>query len=261
MQDQGLAARVRRSLEIVRVLATSDLQLRYGRGGMRALKWFLEPYAAVGVFLVLVALVFADGSEAIGLSIACAFVPFQLISATFGNATGAVATRGSIIVNTSFPRILIPPSALVTEGAAFAASCTLFPVMMVIYGVEPTVALLWLPVAIALTAALAVSLAYPATLLGIWYPEYAPFVGSIIRAIFFLAPGLIALDQVTGVIRDLMPFNPLTGIFELFRHALLFGDSPPAWQILSPLAATAVILALGVTLYRREEPYMAKLIG
>jgi lipopolysaccharide transport system permease protein len=243
------------------VLATSDLQLRYGRGGMRAVKWFLEPYAAVGVFLVLVALVFDDSSEAVGLSIACAFVPFQLISATFGNAIGAVATRGSIIVNTPFPRILIPVSALLTETAAFAASFTLLPALMIVYGVEPTTALLWLPVAIGLTAAFALSLAFPATLLGVWYPEYAPFVGSLVRAIFFLAPGLIALDEITGAISDVMPFNPLTGIFELFRHALLFGDSPPAWEIFSPLIATAVILALGITLYRREEPYMAKLIG
>jgi lipopolysaccharide transport system permease protein len=256
-----MRGRVRRWRDVLTVLTRSDMQVRYGRGSFRILKWLLDPLAALGVYLVLVALVLDRGEYATGLSLACAIVPFQLVATTMSNALQSVTLRGSIIVNMSFPRMLIPASSLVTESVAVTATFALIPVMMVIYGVEPTVAALWLPVALAVTAAFALALAYPSALFGIWYPELQPFALSFVRTLFFIAPGLVALDQITGTARELLPFNPLTGLFESFRDALLYGQSPAAWELLVPLGVAALILALAVPLFRREQSQFAKLVG
>ena len=260
-QAGSRAVRLRRNLEVLYVLGHSDLQLRYGRGGLRAAKWLIDPIAAIGVYLILIAVVLDRGGEAVGLSIACAVVPFQFVVTSVINALGSIGARGSIIVNMSFPRILIPLSAVATETAAATASLLLLPAMMVIYGIAPTFAILWIPVALAITVALAAALAYPASLVGAWYPEYQGIAVSLLRALFFLAPGLIALDQITGSAHDLLPLNPLTGIFESFRDALLYGHSPAAWELLAPLAAAIVILAISLPIYRREQTQFAKLIG
>lgn len=235
--------------------------MRYGRGRLRFLKWILDPLAALGVYLLLVSLVLAREEDAIGLSLACAVVPFTLLMATVVNALTAVQLRGSILLNMGFPRMLLPIASVTTETVAFTATLVLLPVMMAIYAVGPTVAVLWLPVTLAVTAVLALALAYPSTLFGIWYPELQPFAVSFVRAAFFVAPGLIALDEITGTARDLLPFNPLTGLFESLRDALLYGHSPAAWQLLAPLAAAALILAVSVPLYMREQSRIAKLLG
>jgi homopolymeric O-antigen transport system permease protein len=254
-------ANARRALDVLTVLAISDLQIRYGRGGLRAVKWFLDPFAALGVYLVLITLVLNTGSGSPGLVLVCAIVPFQLVMVGTVNSLQSVARRASIIVNMSFPRVLVPLSAVVTESVAFSASLVMLPLMMVIYAVAPTPAALWLPVALALTVAITVSLSYPAALFGLWYPELIPFAVSLVRTFFFLAPGLVALSQITGVARDLLPLNPLTGLFELYRDALLYGQSPPAWQVLYPLAASLLLTALTLPIYRREQASLAKLIG
>jgi ABC-type polysaccharide/polyol phosphate export permease len=254
-------ARVRRAFEVLTVLAISDLRMRYGRGGLRALKWFLDPFAALGVYLVLITLVLDTGSAAPGLILICAIIPFQLVMMSFNNALIAIRARGSIIINMTFPRILIPFSSVVTESVAFTASLVMLPLMMAVYGVAPTPAALWLPVALALTAMLAMALVYPASLIGIWYPELQTFAVSAVRTLFFLAPGLVTLSQITGVARDLLPLNPLTGLFELYRDALVYGHSPAAWQILYPLAFSVLVLAMTLPVYRREQPALAKLVG
>ena len=158
------------------------------------LKWLLDPIAALGVYLLLVALVLDRGEEAAGLSLVCAIVPFQLVVTTVINSFQSVSLRASIILNMSFPRSLIPVSAVATETIVLTTSLTLIPLMMVIYAVAPTAAILWLPVAFAVTIIFSIALAYPATLFGIWYPELLPFGVSLVRAMFFIAPGLIALD-------------------------------------------------------------------
>jgi ABC-type polysaccharide/polyol phosphate export permease len=252
---------VRHRLDVLRVLTTSDLRVRYGRGRLRFLKWVLDPLAALGVYLLLVSLVLARGEDAIGLSLACAVVPFTLLMASVVNALTSVQLRGSILLNMGFPRMLIPIASVTTETVAFTASLVLLPVMMLVYDVGPTLSILWLPVALAITVVLALAFAYPSTLFGIWYPELQPFAVSFARAAFFIAAGLVALDEVTGTARDLLPFNPLTGLFETYRDALLYGHSPAAWELLAPLAAAAVILAISVPLYMREQSRMAKLLG
>ena len=70
-----------------------------------------------------------------------------------------------------------------------------------------------------------------------------------------------ALDGVTGDAENLLPFNPLTGLFESFRDALLYGQAPAAWELLVPLGAAALLLCVFYPLYRSEQSQLAKLLG
>ena len=130
------------------------------------------------------------------------------------HALTAANQRRSIILNMSFARPLIPVSSVLTETIAFAASLLLLAVMMVIYGVAPTVAILWLPVVIAVTILFSIGCAYPASLIGLWFPDLRVFFISFVRAMFFLAPGLVALSAIEGTANTLVRINPLTGLFE-----------------------------------------------
>src|SRR5207302_4815808 len=170
------------------------------------------------------------------------------------NALQSVSTRSSIIANMAFPRTLIPVAACVTESLGFASSLVLVVLMMAAYGVAPTVHVLWAPLLIGVTLLLAVAMAYPASLFGIWFPELYSFSISAVRTLFFLAPGLVALAQVHGSAATLLRINPLSGLFEGFRASLLYGRAPAAWELLVPLAWAAALLVIFVPLYRREQP-------
>lgn len=210
---------------------------------------------------MLVTLVLDRGGTAPGLSVACAVVPFQLTIAAAINALGAVGMRHQIILNLAFDRVLLPVSAVLTELVAFAASLLLLAGMMAVYGVAPTVAVLWLPLLIGVLVLLATAFAYPASLLGVWLPDLRPLAVSLMRALFFLAPGLVALAAVGGDAHDWLKLNPLTGVFEAFRAVLLYGTSPAAWMLLYPLAFAAAVLAVTVPVYRREQAHFGKLLG
>jgi ABC-type polysaccharide/polyol phosphate export permease len=246
--------------EVLGSLVKADLRQRYGRGRFRLLKWLLDPFALVGVYLILVSVVLQRGGPAPGLSLACAVVPFQLLMLALMNGLGSVPGRASIIVNMAFPRLLIPIASVLTEAIAFGASFSLLALMMAIYGVAPTVALLWLPVVILVTLALAVGFAYPASLLGLYFREANQFAMSMVRALFFLAPGLVTLNQIGGTAREVLKINPLTGLFEAYRDVVLSGRSPRAWELLIPLAWAVALAAVFVPLYRAEQRQFAKVV-
>jgi len=172
---------LRRKLEVLAALAEADLRNRYGRGRLRFFKWLLDPFALVGVFLLLVTFVLHRPGEAPGLSLACAVVPFQLLMMSISNAMSAVNLRRSIVLNMTFDRALIPVSSVLTETIAFGASIVLVVLMMGVYGVVPTAAVAWLPLVVVANVALAAGFAYPASLFGLWFRELRPFGISAVR--------------------------------------------------------------------------------
>jgi lipopolysaccharide transport system permease protein len=251
----------RRRAELLLALTQSDLRARYGRGGVRLFKWLLDPFALVGVYLLLVSVVLDRPGPAPGLSLACAVVPFQLLMMSVMNAMGAVDLRRSIILNMSFERTFIPASGVLTETVAFAASFLLLVLMLAIYTISPTFALLWFPVVVAVNILLAVALAYVASLIGIWFSDLRLFAISVVRTLFFLAPGLVPLSMVGGRAADLLRLNPLSGVFEGYRSVLLYGERPSAWELLVPTAFSLVVLAIVLPIYVREQKQFAKVVA
>jgi lipopolysaccharide transport system permease protein len=246
--------------DVLLALTRSDIKTRYGRGPLRMVKWVADPFAALGVYLALIALVIDRPGVAPGLSIACAVVPFQLLMSTSTNALRAVDLRRSIVANMGFRRMLIPVAAAMTEMVSFAATLLILPIMMAVYAVAPTPAILLLPLMIAVTFVLAVAFAYPISLIGVWMPDLNPFIISAVRTMFFLAPGLVALDEVYGHTHDVLLLNPVTGLFEGFRAILLEGNAPALWHLLVPLAYAGAMLAIFLPVYRREQRHFAKLL-
>lgn len=246
--------------DVLVALSLADLRSRYGRGSFQIVKWLIDPFALVGVYLALVVLIVNKPGHAPGLSLACAVIPFQLVLLSAFSAIAAVHGRENIILNMGFRRTLIPLASVMTEMVAFAASFLLLAMMMGIYRVAPTVSVLWLPVVLLVSIAFAVACAYPISLFGIWFPQLHTLAGSLVRTLFFLSPGVVPLAQVEGRAHDLLKLNPLSALFESFRAIFLYGHRPAAWELLYPLGVAALILVFVLPIYRREQAQFAKIV-
>jgi lipopolysaccharide transport system permease protein len=260
VQLRALRLRLVRAVDLLRSLTEADLRFRYGRGPSRFVRWLMEPFALLGVYLLLVTFVLDRPGRAPGLSLAAVIVPFQLVISTVGNSMDALSARRPILLNMAFERNLIPASSALTECASFVASFSIIAVMMAAYGIAPTFALVWLPLIVVVNVYLAIAAAYAASLLGLWLRELKPFLLSFVRMLFFLSPGLVPLSQTSPHVRTLLRINPLTGLFEAYRDVFLNGQAPAAWQLFYPLAIASALLAVFVPLYRTEQRQFAKVV-
>ncbi len=254
------SSRLARAGDLLVSLSLADMRARYGRDPLRFLKWMLDSLALVGVYLILRTILLDRGGPAPGLSLACAVIPFHLLMMTVFNSMTTVRDRGSIVLNVGFDRTLLPASSAMTEAIAFAGSIVVLFGLMAIYGVGVTTAILWLVPTVAVTVLFTVACAYPSSLFGLWFPEWQNIARSLVRMLFFLAPGLVALDEIPERARGWVELNPLTGIFESFRDALLYGHAPAAWELLYPLGFALALFAIFLPIYRREQAHLAKVI-
>lgn len=248
------------SADLLRALTESDLRFRYGRGRWRFVRWFLEPVALVGVYLILVTFVLNRPGKDPGLSLTCAVVPFQLVMLTVANAMTALEARRPILLNMAFKRMLIPISSALTEGVGFGASLFLLLVMMAAYGTAPTWNILWFPLVLVVNLLLAVAMGYPAALFGVWLRELKAFGLSFVRVLFFLGPGLVPLQETSHGIRNVLRLNPLTGLFQAYRDVFMNGQRPAAWELAYPFAIALILLVAFVPAYWFEQRQFAKVV-
>ena len=178
----------------------------------------------------------------------------------FESSMGAVALREPILLNRRFDRMLIPPASVMTEALAFAASFLMFPLAMIYYGVAPTLALLWLPVVVAATLVLALGVAWPAALLGIWLPTTRVFAGQgAAHPVLRRARHRRALGGPGGRPR-LGRLQPAHRAVRVLPARVPLRRQPRVLAARLPGRRRLVLTLAFLPLYRREQRHFAKFV-
>jgi lipopolysaccharide transport system permease protein len=189
----------------------------------------------------------------------CALLPWQMFGYALTQSANSVVSSRGLLTKVYFPRVLIPmvplPCALIDFGVSF----TVLGVMMFWFDKWPGVAVLVLPLflLLALLAALAVGLWLSA--LNALYRDVQYTVPFLAQLWFFATPIAYPSSIVPVEWRLLYGLNPMVGVVEGFRWALLGGIAPGGMVFVS-VAMTLVLLVSGLFFFRRMERTFADLV-
>jgi ABC-type polysaccharide/polyol phosphate export permease len=246
---------------LVRVLAARELKSTYEMNVVGFAWWLLEPLSMTAVYYVLINILQHGSSRdpTQFLSILVALLSFKWFTQSIVGSMGVVRANSSLITDVYFPRALLPVAELVTGLAHFGVGLLTVPVFMLFVHVGPSRALVWLPVVIAVQFLFMLGLAYPLSVWGLTYRNLPGLAANILRLWFYLSPGLYTLASVGSRFRGLMQLNPLTGIFQGYRGAILTHQAPD-WTLLYTAAVGAMAVVLGGWYFTRREPHFGKLL-
>jgi lipopolysaccharide transport system permease protein len=252
--------------ELVGFLAMRDVRVRY-KQSLLGIAWALvQPLATLAVFTGLFgALLGRQGLPTrpgvpYALSTFCALAPWQLFARAVTAGADSLVVNQALVTKVYLPRLAMPLAPVLASLVDFALALAVLAVMMAWYGVAPGPAALGLPllVLLALAASLGVSLWLAAV--NALYRDVRlalPFLVQIwmlVTPVVYTAPSVLA-GQPAWLAR-LYACNPMVGVVEGFRHALLGG--PPAWDMIAGSAAsTAILLFSGLVVFRRLERLFA----
>ena len=190
----------------------------------------------------------------------CALLPWQLFSYALTQSGNSVVNEQRLLTKVYFPRLLIPMAPLLSALVDFAISLLLLLGMMVYYQVPPHWTLVLVPffVLFACAAALAVGLWLSA--LNAIYRDVRYTIPFLTQFWFFVTPIAYPSDLVPLAWQWLYGLNPLVGVVDGFRWALL-GAAPPAWQALSvSFLMVCLLLTGGMFYFRRMEKVFADVV-
>jgi lipopolysaccharide transport system permease protein len=174
---------------------------------------------------------------------------------------GSMSVIGSqhLISKVYFPRLLVPLAATVTPLVDFALSMGTLVAMLAWYHVTPSAAVVWLPLLIVLAAATAFAVSLWLSTLMVVYRDVRYVMPFFMQFWMFATPVAYPASLVPEKWRVLYGLNPMTGVVEGFRWALV-GGPPPGPLVFVSAAAVTVLLVTGLFFFRRLEGTFADVI-
>jgi lipopolysaccharide transport system permease protein len=244
-------------------LILRDLKSRYKQTFFGALWVFGRPLVELGLY-VLVFGVFLKAPSDPGVPYALfAFsgvVLWSFVSGAISRGSRSIMAEGSLVAHAPFPKATLPAAAIVGALIDSLLACVMLAGLMILQRTAPAAtAWLLLPVFIVL-AVLVTGIVLISASLNVFYRDVSQIVDVGLRVWLFLTPITYARSAVPPQFRTFYNLNPLVGLFDFARAALLGNAALDFSALLYPLAAGLALLVAGVFVFRAAEPYFAETV-
>lgn len=245
--------------ELVYFLTWRDIKVRYKQTAIGVAWAVLQPLAMMVVFTVLFGKLANIPSEGVPypLFAYAGLLPWQLFSRTISESTSSLVTDQRLITRVYFPRIIVPLSTTLAAMLDFGIASGLLVVLMFVYGVIPGAAIIWLPAFILLMVITALGIGFWLSALNVEYRDVMYTLPFIIQFWFFVTPIVYPSSLVPERWQILYGLNPMVGVVEGIRWALLgVGKGPSLMLALSTLIALILFISGIIWFQRREESFV-----
>jgi lipopolysaccharide transport system permease protein len=186
-------------------------------------------------------------------------VLWNYFAAGLGAAASSLVDERELVTKVYFPRVVAPAAALLPPMLNMAMALGTLAVLMAAAGVAPGVAIVTLPLWIGAAVLLALGGGLAAAALNVRFRDVGHVLGYLVQLWFFTSPVLFASSQVGGGLRVLLGLNPMTGIIDGFRWAVIATPPPPV-EDLSGVVVGAALLVGGVLYFERTQRRFADVI-
>jgi lipopolysaccharide transport system permease protein len=245
--------------ELLYFLAWRDVKVRYKQTMLGATWAFIQPFMTMVVFSVFLGRLAGVPSEGVPYPIFtyAALVPWTFFSNGVTQSTNSLVNNANLLKKVYFPRVVIPFAALFSSGVDFVPAFVVLLGMMLVYGIVPTANIIWLPLlfVLAFVTAVGVSLWLSAT--NVQFRDVRYLVPFLMQLWLFATPVAYPSSLVPEPWRILYAMNPMVGVVEGFRWALLNTSPAPGPMVLVSSIVALVLLVSGTLYFRRMEDTFA----
>lgn len=185
---------------------------------------------------------------------------WQFFSSALSDTSNSLIANQSIVTKVYFPRLILPMSAVITKFVDFIIASFILVGLMVYYGYLPHIGgLIILPLLLLITFMASVGGGLLLASVNVKYRDVRYVLPFFIQILLFITP-VIYPASIAGKYSWLLAFNPMTGVIQSARAALL-GTTPVNWTLLGLSSLVClIILAIGVVYFKKTEKYFADII-
>ena len=241
--------------ELLYYLVRRDIKVRYAQS-ILGIGWaIIQPVFYMVVFTVIFGNLVEVDSEGIPYPIFSfvALVPWVYFSNALVDSSSSLNQNSSMLTKVYVPRLIFPLTAALGKFADFLIALVLVAGLAVWYGIAPTGWAVFLPVLIVLMVFAAVGVGIWLTALSVQYRDVRYALTFSIQGLLYVSPVVYPISLIPDKYRLLYSINPMVGVIEGFRAALLGTTSMP-WDLIGVSAAsTTVITVTGLYYFRRME--------
>jgi lipopolysaccharide transport system permease protein len=248
--------------ELLYFLTWRNVKVRYKQTVLGAAWAIIQPFFTMVVFSIFFGELAGIPSEGVPypIFVYCALVPWTYFANALTQASNSLADHEHMITKVYFPRLFIPMAALLAGLVDFVIAFAVLLGMMLFYGIVPTAAVWTVPFFVLLTMATALGAGLWLSALNVRYRDVRHAVPFLVQFWLFATPIAYPSSLVPQAWRAIYGLNPMAGVVEGFRWALLGQARAPGWLLAVSTLTVAGLLVGGFYYFRRTEKTFADVV-
>lgn len=249
--------------ELFYFLSWRDVLVRYKQTEIGIAWALIQPLATMIVFTVIFGNIakLPSGGVPYPILVFSAMLPWQLFSNSISAGSNSLITNANLLSKIYFPRLIVPASAIVVSLVDFLLSGTILVGLMVWYGQMPTWRMVTLPLFVVFALAASMGAGLWLSALSVKYRDFRYIVPFIVQIGLYVSPVGFSSSVVPERWRLLYSLNPMVGVIDGFRWAILGGEFEIDLLGFGVSAAIViVILSSGIWYFRKMERSFADVI-
>ncbi len=248
--------------ELLYFLAWRDVKVRYKQTVIGIVWVVLQPVLTMVVFSLIFGFLLSvptDGEPYPVFSFV-ALLPWTLFSSALTRSGVSLVIDADLISKIYFPRILLPLAAILSSLVDFGVSFVVLIGILAFYGIVPGPEVLLLPLLLGLSFLTAFAFGSWLSALNVKYRDVTHTIPFVIQLWFFLTPVAYSISLIPERWQFLYSLNPMTGVIEGFRWALLGQEAVPAMSLALSAAIVVLVLVGGLLYFQRTEHEFADVV-
>lgn len=248
--------------ELLYFLVWRDIKVRYKQTALGATWAIIQPFFTMVVFSLFFGHLAKMPSDGIPYPIFsfAALVPWAFFANGLSQSSNSLVGNSALITKVYFPRLIVPLASAFSGVVDFLLAFAVLIAMMLYYGLWPTLNVLWLPLFVLLAMVTSLGVGLWLSALNVEYRDVRYVVPFVTQFWFFVTPITYPSSLLHEPWRTIYGLNPMVGVVEGFRWALLRTNTAPGPIIAVSSLAAIVILVTGAFYFRRMEKTFADIV-
>ncbi len=254
--------------ELLYFLVWRDVKVRYKQTILGVAWAILQPLLTMLVFTIFFGRLANVGSEGLPYPLFsfAGLLPWTLFSLGLSQSSGSLVSSANLIKKVYFPRLVIPTSSVLAAVVDFVLAFLVLLCMMAYYRVAPPLTVLFLPFLLLLAVCTTLGVGIWLAALNVQYRDVRYIVPFFVQIWLFVSPVIYPGSRVMaqlakhGIPTWIYGINPMSGVVEGFRWALLGSQAKPGGLIVASTVVSLLILVSGMFYFRRMERVFADVV-
>jgi len=251
-----IISEVWRYRELLLAFTWRNIKIRYKQTIFGASWAIMQPVIQMIVFTVIFGRVAKVDSYDLPypIFVYVALVPWTFFSQSLSGASNSLVGGGGMMKQVYFERLCIPISSILSCLVDFFLASLVLVVLMIYYGIAPTANIIFLPLLVMLAIATALGVSLLLSSLNVQFRDVKHIVPFMVQTWMFASPVVYPMTLIENeLVRYLYALNPMVGVIEGFRWAVLGLDTAPGPEILISVVVAVTLLVFGSLYFKRME--------
>lgn len=250
--------------ELFYFLAWRDILVRYKQTAIGVAWALIRPFLTMVVFSVVfgrLAGLESEGGAPYPIMVFAALLPWQFFANSLSECSNSLISNANLVSKVYFPRLVVPTSAVVVSFVDFMISGIILLALMAWYNFVPSWRIILLPGFIGIAFAASMGAGLWLSSLNVQYRDFRYVVPFLVQFGLYISPVGFSSQLVPDRWRLLYSLNPMVGVIDGFRWAILGDGSQPYWPgFLLSVGLVSVLLVSGIWFFRKMERTFADVI-